>query len=119
VRVRESSGTRTCFVLIQRLVETTGESREPLEDWVDLTTVWASKVDALEWDAKGELFMAGQLSARSFDIWRFPYRPDMDTDDIDVPKTRRLVYRGRIYDITQADSSDRRVVKLVTLAKVG
>ena len=53
-------------------------------------------------------------------VFAFPYRADMDPDLIDVPKVRRLLYKGRVYDIVAATLLSRQEgVEVETLAKPG
>lgn len=98
----------------QRAVATSGY---PTETWTTLEAgVWMSRQDM-----RGrESFGAAQLSA-SFDTrWELHWRDDMDPDVVDVPATRRLLYRGRAYDITAAVELGRREgLALFTLAASG
>lgn len=84
-------------VTIQQLEEAT--SGYPVETWSELVSgVWMSK-----YDMRGsERFVASQNAARFDTRWNLQWRDDMDPDLLDVPKTRRLLYRGRAYDIVQA-----------------
>lgn len=77
----------------------------PSETWTTLEAgVWMSKQDT----RGGERFRAAQLSAPYDTVWQLHWRDDMDPDLLDVPKTRRLVYRGRVYDIVRATELGRR-----------
>ena len=92
-------------------VETSGF---PKDTWSDLATnIFMSKREA---NAR-ERFTANQLSA-SFDaVFEMGYRDDMDPELVDVPKLRRLIYQGRVYDIVAANPINRREgVELFTLA---
>lgn len=82
-------------VLIQELTDE-AKPGYPTETWDTLADgVWMSKTDA-----KGtERFAAGQVSASYETRWGSHWRDDMDPDRYDVPKTRRLIHRGRIYRI--------------------
>jgi SPP1 family predicted phage head-tail adaptor len=107
---------------MQQLEESAGTSRFPVETWTPLTGAAAGGVAggmfASKIDIRGaERFQADQLSAR-YDIrWEINYRSDMDPDAVNVPKTRRLVYKGRIYDIVTASMIGRNEgVELMTLA---
>jgi head-tail adaptor len=65
-----------------------------------------------------ETFGDAQLSAASVIRWQMRYVSSMDPDLVDVPKTRRLLYQGRSYDITEAENMDRRCgIVLTTLNK--
>ncbi len=89
----------------------------PTETWTPMAEgVWMSKEDA-----KGnERFKASQLSAAYEARWQLQFRDDMDPDAIDVPKTRRLNYRGRVHDIVAAREIGRREgIELFTLASTG
>jgi len=86
----------------------------PTETWIELESgVWMSKQDM----RGNERFRAAQLSAGFDTRWELQWRDDMDPDYVDVPKTRRLVYRGRTYDITAAVEIGRREgIALFTVA---
>lgn len=89
----------------------------PTETWSMLDAgVWMSKQDM-----RGrERFAAAQVSASYDTRWELQWRDDMDPDEIDVPKLRRLVYRGRVHDITAAIELGRREgIALFTLASPG
>lgn len=99
-------------VTIQQLSE--AASGYPVETWTDLDVEWMSKKDL----RGSERFMAGQLSASYDTRWELHFREDMDPDLIDVPKTRRLSYRGRVYDIVHAVELGRQEgIALLTIAK--
>lgn len=89
----------------------------PTETWTTLEAdVWMSKEDA----RGNERFKAGQLSAAYETRWQLHFRDDMDPDAIDVPKKRRLNYRGRVHDIVAAREIGRREgIELFTLASTG
>ena len=58
-----------------------------------------------------------QLSARYDARWEINYRSDMDPDLVNVPKLRRLVFLGRVHDITAAAVIGRRAgIELFTVA---
>lgn len=110
------AGERDKRVLIQQATDTVGSSMFPVETWTTLADpVWMRKLD-LRGD---ERFKASQLSAPAETQWEMGYRADMDPDLLNVPKTRRLVYQGRTYDITEASMIGRKEgIELLTLAKV-
>lgn len=87
----------------------------PTESWTTLESgVWMSRKDM----RGSERFMASQLSAAFDTRWELHWREDMDPDVVDVPKKRRLLYRGRVYDITAAVELGRQEgIALYTLAK--
>lgn len=98
-------GERDKAVTIQRSVDATPASHVPKETWATLATmVWMRKMDA----KSSERFLAGQVAAGFDTQWEMPYRTDMDPELVDVPKTRRLVYQGRVYLIVGADIIGRR-----------
>lgn len=86
----------------------------PAQTWADLDTVMMARQAGVG----GEAFRGEQLSAAVQTVWTLRYWSEVDPDLVDVPKTRRLVYQGRIYDIVSADVMDRRVgIVLRTLAQ--
>lgn len=108
------SGARDRQVTIQQLIESKGASNFPVEGWTDLlANVWAAKKEV-----RGlERFVADQVSAPFDAKWEIPYVPSMDPDLIDVPKTRRLVVKGRVHDIVSAAEIGRRqAIELMTLS---
>lgn len=106
-----AAGQRDCLVTIQS--KTPATSGYPVETWATLGTEWMSKID----QTGVEQFSAGQLSAATTTIFDMPYRADMDPDLVDVPGERRLVYRGRAYDVTAATTLRRGLlIRLITLA---
>jgi hypothetical protein len=114
-------GRRQCLVTIQaRVPDAADAAGYPSEAFTSLSPgVWMSQQEATTFDRSAEQFEAGQITTRTYTEWRMPYRPDMDPDRVDVPKQRRLLYRSRVYDITQAVLIDRHQIKLTTLARVG
>jgi hypothetical protein len=72
-------------------------------------------------DMRGrESFRGAQFSATYDTRWELHWRDDMDPDLLDVPKVRRLVYRGRVYDITAAMELGRQEgIALLTVANMG
>lgn len=102
-------------VEIQQL--TVAESGYPIETWQTLDDlVWMSRQDL-----RGrESFRTAQLSAAFDTRWEMHWREDMDPDIVDVPNKRRLLYRGRVYDITAAIEIGRQEgIALFTLAASG
>lgn len=91
-----SAGALDREVTIQELAESA--SGYPVETWTELDVEWMSKKDL----RGSERFMASQAAASYDTRWELHWREDMDPDLINVPKTRRLLYRGRAYDIVQA-----------------
>lgn len=107
-------GERDRIVTIQQLTEGVDDSGAPLETWTTLV----STMPAAKYDIHGrEMFHANQLSARYDTRWEMNWRTDMDPDTIDVPKKRRLLYKGRAHDIVSASEIGRRDgLELLTLA---
>lgn len=100
-------------VVIETLTESAGSSGFPVETWASLDTVWMQKLNATE----TERFKSAQISAPLVVRWHMYYRSDMDPDGVDVVKTKRLNYQGRLYDITSAVELGRQEgIELVTLA---
>lgn len=108
-----SAGQRDRSVTIEMVTDGVGTSRYPTEAWTTLTTARMSKKDVRQM----ERFAAMQLSAPIDTQWEMEYREDMDPELVDVAKSRRLVYQGRIFDIVGAAQIGRRQgIALTTLA---
>lgn len=110
-----AAGKRDRLVTIQELAQPddVGESGFPVEEWSDLTTVWTQKSD----DTMRERFTGEQVSASFDSEWLLPYLQDMDPELLDVPKTRRIVYLSRVYDIVGAEQVGRKAgIRVLTLA---
>lgn len=93
-----SAGLRNRQVTIQQLTESQGASGFPVESWIPLVTVMASKDD----QEGQERFAANQLSSPFDTTWQLPYLASLDPELLNVPKKRRLVYQGRVHDIVSA-----------------
>lgn len=111
-------GNRTKLVTIEQL-STTTEPGFPKETWTTLRTAYMERLDA----TGREAFKAGMISASVDSVWKTEYSGDMDPEAVNVPKMRRLVYQGRIYDITKGTIDPtypvKRYIVLGTLAKAG
>lgn len=109
-------GERDRAVTIQQMTETVVNG-VPKESWTTLVgTVWMRKMGL----KASERFTAQQVKGSADTQWEMDYREDMDPELIDVVKTRRLLYMGRVYDITGADVIGRREgIELVTLSGSG
>lgn len=98
-------------------VDTSGT---PVENFTDmLPKVWMAKKVVSEGERFAERFAANQLSARVWTEWNMPYQANMDPDAIDVPKLRRLVYQGRVYDIASAHldpTYEGKAIRMLTIA---
>jgi hypothetical protein len=116
------SGKRDKLVTIQSrpTADAVDSSGAPVENFTDmLPKVWMAKKVVSEGERFAENFTANQLSARVFTEWNMPYQSTMDPDALDVPKLRRLVYQGRVYDITSAHldaAFEGKSIRLVTIA---
>lgn len=111
------AGARDRRVTIQQLVETKGTSGFPVEDWIPLIDMDASRAEVSGFE---RFVAAAQLSAPYETRWGIDYRPDMDPDLVDVPKKRRVVYQGRVHDIVAAELVGREMgVELLTLSRRG
>lgn len=107
------SGRMDRTVEIQQLMESEGTSGYPVEAWITLAIVQMERQDVRQ----VERFQASQLSAPLETLWYLHYRADMDPAAVDVVKKRRLVYQGRVFDITSAREIGRqRGLELRTLA---
>lgn len=103
-------------VTIQRLTDGVDTSGAPTETPARLCDAWMAR----ETVSGMEKFASNQLSASSVLRWTMRYQPNMDPDLIDVPKSRRLLYQHRAYDITEAQTLDRKAgIVLTTLAGSG
>lgn len=100
-------------VTIQQLTESVGASGLPVETWTTLyPQAWMSRKSI----SGRERFAANQLSSPAAMQWEMPYAEDMDPDLLNVPKTRRLLYLGTVYDIVSADHKGRKdSIELLTL----
>lgn len=111
-------GQRDRYVTVQQTPAETPGGGFPVEAWTTLGKIWLQRVEQIT-IRSDESFKADQLSASSYEKWECDYRADMDPDLLDVPKRRRILYLGRIYDITSARQIGRKeAIELVTLAKV-
>lgn len=107
-----AGGQRDKRVLIQQTPAVTPGGGFPRDVWTSLITEWMSKKDMLA----DERFATGQEAAFAYTQWQMAYRADMDPELIDVPKTRRLNYQGRTYNIRAATLIGRKDgIELVTL----
>lgn len=107
-------------IVIEQLTEGSGASGLPTESWTNLVG-GDGGVMAKKEDLRGnERFQASQLSSPFDTRWLIWYREDMDPDLLDVPKTRRIVYQNRRYDIVAAQNVEitqiRQAIVIDTLA---
>lgn len=109
-----NQGELTRSVTIQQMASSVGPSKFPIETWSTLlSSVWASKDE----QKAGEKFGDAQLSGSMVTTWTMRYIASMDPELVDVPKTRRVVYNGRVFDILSAVHVGRKEsIQLTTLA---
>lgn len=95
------------------MTESVGTTRFPVQDWILLDYVFMSKLDL----RADERYAGAQDSAFKETQWQGPYRADLDPDIVDVPKTRRLVYLGRTYNIRSASNvGNKQGIEFITLS---
>lgn len=110
---RTAAGRRTVSVAIQHATDTVGASRMTVRTWATRPpTVMMSRLDV----RADEREAGAQTSAFMETVFQMPYLATMDPNLVDVPKMRRLVVSGRIFDIRAASFVDRRSIELLTLA---
>jgi hypothetical protein len=101
-----AAGARDHWVTIQlRPEDSVSGSGFPIDAaWSDLATVAMARedVEATERERGGD-----QEQASSYTQWAMPYMVEMDPEQIDVAKLRRLLYAGRQYDILGATAIGR------------
>lgn len=109
------------LVTIQKITQSRGTGGFPVETATTLGTEFMAMEPLGAGNSRYvERFTAEQLSASGNTRWKMHYRADMDPESNDVPKTRRLLYRGRTYDIVSAQHLGlREGIQLQTLEKVG
>lgn len=112
-------GERDRAVTIQHLTETVTPGLKPKEVWESLASlVWMRKLEA-----KASERLKSETVAANFDTqWEMGYWPDMDPELVDVAKTRRLLYLGRVHLVVSASLIGRREgIELLTIAstKIG
>lgn len=111
------AGERDRVVTVQQLTDGAGDSQFPTETWATLIgTYWCSKEDV----GGRERFAMDQTTAPYDTRWQGPYLASLDPELVDVAKTRRLVYQGRVHDIVAASQIGRRDgIEFLTLARMG
>lgn len=109
-------GERDRLVTIQQATQTADASSFPTVSWSTLTTCYMAMAPL----SGRERVEQGQISAAADTRFEMGYRSDMDPELVDVPKTRRLAWQGRTYDIVVANLIPRRMgVELIALSRVG
>lgn len=107
-------GERDRLVTIEQLTDGIGASGFPTETWTTLAPMYAGRYE----ERGTERFHAQQLSAVSIVRWETGYRADCDPELVDVPKTRRINYQGRIFDVLESSLIGRREgIEFMTRAK--
>lgn len=92
-----NSGEMDREIVIEQLSQAVGGSRFPVDTWTSLTAdpIWACKDD----QNGRERFTAAQQSDPFDSAFQIYYRDDMDPESVDLAKTRRINFNGRIYTI--------------------
>lgn len=110
---RYGSGLRDRVVTIEGLTPSTGGSGFPVESWSTIETLYAFRRDV----SARERFAADVATAPAETVWDVNYTASLDPELVDVPKTRRIVAEGRVYDIVGAALIGRRQgVELATVS---
>lgn len=110
---RIASGYRDKEVTIERATEPSGGSF-PVPTWATVRTEWMSKHE----QRADERYSNNTDSAFRETVWACPYAADIDPDLVDVPKTLRLVYQDRVYNIRSATTIGRGYgVEFITMAQ--
>lgn len=113
---RDASGQRDHLVLIQQKPALPTGGGFPVENWTTLASEYMSRLDL----RADERLAGARESAFSETQWHMAYRADMDPEMVDVPNTRQLVDRGRVYNIQTASIiGHRQGIELITLAASG
>jgi SPP1 family predicted phage head-tail adaptor len=86
------SGDMNRRVTLQRATVTRNEFNEEIETWTTLATVWARKDDV----SAAEGFRAQEVGAQLTTRFRIRYRATVAT----LNPRDRLIYAGRLYNIT-------------------
>lgn len=100
-------------VTIQQGTDAVGGSKFPTEGWTTLLSAWMCR----DTQTGTEQLVAGQVAAAATIDWEMRYVESMDPDLVDVPKSRRLLYHGRVYGIIRAAHMGRQdKIRLTTLS---
>jgi len=113
-----SLGQMDRLVTIQRgTASKDATSKAPKMVWTTLGTAFMAVRPNVVSGRRGERFVAEQLSASVETVWHTHFREDMDPEAIDVPKFRRLSFRGRTHEIVRASHLGMREgIEIVTIA---
>ncbi len=93
-------GVRDRYLMLQQRTSGVGPTGRPLESWSALRPTWAMKMDGR--GAERFRSEADLLAPSMGTSWTIPYSADMDPEIVNVPATRRILYRGAVYDIVAA-----------------
>jgi hypothetical protein len=116
IGTRVAIAARHHEITIEMFIDTTTDTGYPIEDFVPLVTLYASR-EPLMTQGSAERFNADQVSARAFDRWTMPYVAAIDPDVQQVAKMR-LVYQGFRYDIVEAHTLNMRAeIVMTTMVK--
>jgi len=96
------TGQRDKLVTVEARTVTRDAAKAVVETWAPLFTTYMAVVQQ-KIRQEPERYVANQLSARQDTVWQMRFRDDMDPEVVNVASDRRLVFRGRIYDIVRAD----------------
>ena len=92
-------------VTIQQATNGVDEAGAPLQVWTTLARSVPMGCEAI----RGmERVQAGMAQSAYDARWTMHYRADMDPELVDVPKDRRLVFRGRVHEIVAAQHLGRK-----------
>lgn len=100
-------------VMVQRATDGVDAAGAPTASWVSIGTFSMGRESI-----KGMERVQAGFAQSSYDArWTMHYRADMDPDLVDVPKKRRLVFRGRVQEIVAAQHLGRQQgIELTTKA---
>lgn len=107
-------GERDRAVTIEQADDAVSTSKIPIERWTTLASiVWMRKLDA----NMSERVKAEQVAAAFDTQWEMGYWKEMDPELVDVSKSRRLLYQGRLHLIVGASLIGRREgIELLTIS---
>ena len=87
-------------IRLERIVATRDELNSPVEQWLELATVWASKLDVRDSERFASAGVGAEIGTR-FQIRHSKAVADLNPKD-------RLVFDGRAYDIVGVKEIGRR-----------
>jgi hypothetical protein len=109
-------GERTSDVRVESRAPAVGGAF-PHAPWsVLVARLWMKRIDATQKEREA----AAGTSAAIVTRWEMGYRADMDPELVDVAALRRLVFRGRVFEVTGGTViGAREGVELETIARSG